>query len=310
MEMMPPLVNIESPCSGPRDCPSLLLQLPLEIRSTILELHFTNLDFQLLSKRTTNASRKSSPLQCRSNQPAFNPLSLLGVSRQIRHEALPHLGKSNFTVTALFPGWHQANRDTLGISSVHATRIQCLELRFLDSNFSILQALPNLRKVFINPPGELRCRRRSNDDLRASSCWSREEIDGGQAWDEMTTELADSMKLMHKLVDASPSHMEFEVHFSVGFKFLIKPLHWSDSGRLLSTRGNFYSVVCKASTSGPSISLRTALRCHWSFRQQAGDSGRHNRDSVGQANARLNTSPARFQLCTAVFLGSIRTPER
>lgn len=244
---MPVLVTPQSAGAGQPACPSLLLQLPLEIRSTILELYFSNLEFQLLSKRTTNASKKSISLQCRSNQPGYNPLSLLGVSRQIRDQALPHLGRSQFTITALFPGWHQANRDTLGVSIVHAERIQYLELRFLDSNFSVLQALPNLKKVFINPPGELRCRRWSSDDLRASSCWSQEEVDGGQAWDEMKNELADSMKLMHKLVDASPGHMKFEVIFSVGFKFLIKPLHWSDSGRLLSTRGNFYSVVCISS---------------------------------------------------------------
>ena len=242
---MQDLVTSKSAGSGLSDYPSQLLQLPVEVRSNILDLYFSSLEFQLLSKRTTNASKKSIPLQCRSNQPACNSLSILGVSRQIRGEALPHLGRAQFTITALFPGWHQADRDKLGISSVHAARIHCLELRFLDSNFSVLQAVPNLRKVFINPPGELRCRRwsTSNDDLSASSCWTREEVDGGQAWDEMKNELATSMQLMHKLVNASSSHIIFEVYFSVGFKFLIKPLHWSDSGRLLSTRSNFYSVV-------------------------------------------------------------------
>ncbi len=230
-----------------KSTPSRLLQLPVEIRGTIFELYFSSLEFHLLSKRNTNPSRKSIPLQCRSNQ-LPGSLALLAASRQVRSEALPHLGKAQFVITALFPGWHQASRHILGIPSVHAQCIRYLELRFLDSNFSVLQALPNLKEIFIYPPGELRCRRWDDDHLNGSSCWSREEIDGGRAWDEMKTELASSMKLMHDLVDPSLYHLRFEIHFSVGFKFLIQPLHWSHSGRLLSTRDNFYSVVRTSST--------------------------------------------------------------
>ena len=241
LEVMPSSDACKS-AHEPSSAPLHLLQLPVEIRSSIYDFYFSSLEFQLLSKRNANPSKRSIPLQCRCNHKA-EPLAVLGVSRKVRDEALLHFGKSHVVITALFPGWHQASRDTLEIPPVHAERILCLELRFLDSNFSILQALPNLKKAFVYPPGELRCRRWSNDPLNGSSCWSREEIDGGRGWKEMKNELASSMKLMHDLVDAAPSPMAFDVHFSVGFKFLIKPLHWSHSGRLLSTRGNFYSVV-------------------------------------------------------------------
>jgi hypothetical protein len=222
---------------------SALLQLPLEIRNIIYNRYFVSLEFQLLSKRNTNPSKKSIPLQCRSNVREGRPLSVLEVSRQIREEALPHLDHSHFVITALFPGWHQASRDTLGIPPNHALRIRQIELRFLDSNFSLLQTVPNLERVFICPPGELRCQRRDENPANTSSCWLREEIGDERGQREMKNELATSMKPMYDLLVAAPCYMEFDVHFSVGFKFLIKPLHRSHSGRLLSTRGNFYSVV-------------------------------------------------------------------
>lgn len=59
----------------------------------------------------------------------------------------------------------------------------------------------------------------------------------------MKSEMATSMKLMHDLIRTSRTHMKFEIYFSVGFKFLVKPLRWSHLGRLLSTKGNFHSVV-------------------------------------------------------------------
>ena len=183
-----------------RSPPVQLLRLPVEIRNFIFGCYFSSLEFQLVSKR--NLSSKSIPLQCRCNQRDGNPLGLLAVSRQVREEALPHLAKSELVITALFPGWHQANRDTLGISPIHAERIQHLELRFLDSNFSFLQALPKLKEILVNPPGEVRCRRFRYDPLSESTCWSREEINGEPGRTGMEIELASSMKLMHDLVDS------------------------------------------------------------------------------------------------------------
>jgi hypothetical protein len=222
---------------------SHLLQLPVEIRSSIYDQYFGSLDFQLLSVRNTNTSGK--PMQCRSTAPEYeNLLSILSVSQQLREEALPHLSQSRFTITALFPGWHQASRDFLEIPRIHRELIKTLELRFLDSNFSILPSLPNLERVYIVPPGNHRCRGWSDDPASKSGCYTQEEIDGERGRKEMRMELASSLDLMHELIRRSGTDMKFEVHFSVHFKFLIKPLHWSHSGRLLSMKGNFRTVVC------------------------------------------------------------------
>jgi hypothetical protein len=78
----------------------------------------------------------------------------------------------------------------------------------------------------------------------------------------MKNELDSCLKLMHDLVDAVPTHMVFDVHFSVGFKFLIKPLHWSDSGRLLSTRDNYYSVVWTLLLPAPFFRLTWLQQCN------------------------------------------------
>jgi hypothetical protein len=221
---------------------SPLLRLPVEIRSNIYDQYFKSLDFQLLSVRNTSTS--ANPMQCRSTSPKHEALlSILRVSQQVRHEALPHLSRSWFTITALFPGWHQASRDFLDIPSIHRELVKTLELRFLDSNFSVLPSLPNLERVYIVPPGNHRCRGWSDDPASKSGCYTREEVDGKRGRREMTRELVDSLELMHELIQRSEIDMKFEVHFSVHFKFLIKPLHWSHSGRLLSMKGNFRSVV-------------------------------------------------------------------
>ena len=238
---------------------SYLSRLPPEIHGAIFETYFAGLEFQLLSKRNLNPSKTSDPLQCRSNVREGNALAILAVCQQLRQQALPYLGRASFIIIALFPGWHQASRDILGLPQVHADQIAEVQLRFLDSNFSLLQALPNLKRIYISPPGQLRCQRKSSAQVHVSnSCWSREEIDGEMGRAEMKSELAASLKMMDDLLDPLVNQV-FDVHFSVAFKFLIEPLNWSHSGRLLSTRGNFYSVVRCASF--PSCCSNRSQQC-------------------------------------------------